>query len=574
MVGDLSNMWAVPAGPQSVAGPYDAAHLFDQSLAKWLPQLRSADSDLLPGKPLIDVRSRDIARNDAYVQGGANLHKDNIVGAHYLLNSRPATKVIFGKDDPVWEEEFQEEVEELWDLYASSPNHWVDASRQADFTTLVRMAVGTHVLAGEVLATCEWITGDASEYNTAIQMVDLDRLSTDPSSGFNPYNRAGVIFNQQGAPQAYQIRTTHPFDYPFLQTQAPSWNTVALKKPWGRLQVIHLYEKIRPQQTRGVTELASALKEMRMTHKFRDVNLQRAVLQSLYAAVITSDLDSSTLFAQLGEGHSNLEDFEHLFNQYAAGYMSSVNAYAGKAGRMKLDGVRIPHLYPGTKLELMSAGDSAQTNQGFEASLLRYMAAALGVSYEQLSRDYTSTNYSSARAAMAETWKFMSARKKLIADRFASAIFRLWIEEAVNKNMLTTFPASKAPMLYTNGVQNRKFEALAGCEWIGASKGQIDELKETQAATMRLNAGLSTAQDELARLGKDWRKTYRQIKREKDMQEQLGLVFTATGTLPRGGAAPISEVGGPDLSVAQPAPEDAAHSAPGDAADSEETGDA
>ena len=34
-------------------------------------------------------------------------------GSHYLLNSRPVSKVIFGKQDDKWEEEFQAEVEEL-----------------------------------------------------------------------------------------------------------------------------------------------------------------------------------------------------------------------------------------------------------------------------------------------------------------------------------------------------------------------------------------------------------------------------------------------------------------------------
>jgi capsid protein len=30
-----------------------------------------------------------------------------------------------------------------------------------------------------------------------------------------------------------------------------------------------------------------------------------------------------------------------------------------------------------------------------------------------------------------------------------------------------------------------RFEAMSRCDWIGASRGQIDELKETQAAILR-----------------------------------------------------------------------------------------
>jgi len=166
----------------------------------------------------------------------------------------------------------------------------------------------------------------------------------------------------------------------------------------------------------------------------------------------------------------------------------------------------------------------------FEQSLLRDIAATLGVSYEQLSRDYTNTNYSSARAAMSETWKFMQSRKKLVADRLATIIYRLWLEEMINANMLKTFPAAKAGMLYSNKRLNMNFEAISRCDWIGASRGQIDELKETQAAVLRINNGLSTAEDELARLGKDFRKVFRQLKREMVMKEALGILPNPTDT--------------------------------------------
>jgi lambda family phage portal protein len=190
---------------------------------------------------------------------------------------------------------------------------------------------------------------------------------------------------------------------------------------------------------------------------------------------------------------------------------------------MKIDGVRIPHLFPGTKLQLRPAGTPGGVGQGFEQSLLRYIAAALNVSYEELSRDYTQTNYSSARAAMANTWRFMQSRKKIVADGFANAVFRLWMEEAINQNQLTTFPASQAGRLYTNGHLNLMFEALVKCDWVGASRGQIDELKETQAAVLRIKYGLSTHEDELARLGKDWRKVYAQLEREKKERDARGI---------------------------------------------------
>lgn len=513
------------AGGDMAMGAFEAADRYDQALSLWAPPIRSADADLLPEKEILDARSRDMVRNDAYVQGGANLHKDNIVGSQYLLNARPATKVLFGKQDDRWEEAFQEEVEEKFDLWAESPDNWVDAARRNTFTELVRMVVGISMFSGEFLASVEFIKDDGSPFSTAIQLIDLDRLSTAPLSYMEENVRSGIRMNSRGAPIAYQVRTQHPNDLTW-KMGLPDWKEVAVRKPWGRLQMIHIYEQTRVDQSRGVAEMVTALKEMRMAHKLRDVNLQRHVTQALYAATITSDLPTEAVMASLGST-SNSEQVAEALGKYANGYLSEVGKYAGEAKGLRVDGVRIPHLYPGTKLDLTSPAKDSSIGTDFEQSILRYIASAIGVSYEQLSRDYTNTNYSSARAAMTETWKYMQSRKKFVADKFASIIYRLWLEEAINNDHLVSFPKAMAPTLYTKGVLNLKFQAISRADWVGASRGQIDELKETQAAVLRINNGLSTAEDELARLGKDFRKVYRQLAREQKMRDAYGLMFAA-----------------------------------------------
>ena len=76
-------------------GAFEGANRFD-ALATWQPSIRSADAELLPDKPILDARVRDTLRNDAYVAGGATLHKDNIVGSLFLLNAKPETKILWG----------------------------------------------------------------------------------------------------------------------------------------------------------------------------------------------------------------------------------------------------------------------------------------------------------------------------------------------------------------------------------------------------------------------------------------------------------------------------------------------
>lgn len=511
-------------GVIAMGGGFEAADRFDESMALWGPPIQSADADIIPDKSLGDARSRDMMRNDAYVQGAANLHKDNIVGSQFLLNSRPSTRVLWGKDDDVWEEEFQQEVEELFDLYGESPDNWIDASRRNTFTGLVRLAVGIHLAAGEVLATVEWDKAAGGDFKSTIQMIDVDRLSTPQDIALQDSSiRGGIRYDTNGVPQTYYIRTQHPNDINWTFKAFPKWKPVDARKPWGRLQVIHILEQIRPDQSRGYSDMLASLKAMHIGHKWRDINLQHALTQSIYAAAITSDLPTEQVFAQLGGGEVTAAQAQKAVTAYAQGYLGAIAGYSGASKNLAIDGVKIPHLFPGTKLELLSPGKGGPMGTEFEQSLLRYIAASVGVSYEQLSRDYTNTNYSSARAAMTETWKFMQSRKKVVADRFASLVFRLWLEEAVNNNKLSTFPARKAGLLYTDGRLNLKFDALSRAEWIGASRGQIDELKETEAAILRMQNNLSTQEDELARLGKDWRKVNRQIARERKLRESLGI---------------------------------------------------
>lgn len=508
----------VPSKTLALGGAYEGAARFDKQIAGWYPPLQSADADILPDKDLLDARSRDIGRNDAYVQGGATLHKDGIVGAFYMLNAKPMWEVL-GKTEE-WAETFQREVESLFTLWAESPMKWVDASRQNDLTSLVRLAVGVYTFTGETLATVEYVKQRGREFRTAIQMVDTDRLSTPETLRHDPTIRGGLKLDGYGAPQSAFIRVRHPRD---IYTGVPEywWKEVKFQKPWGRQQVIYIREQQRIDQTRAIADIVAGLKEIAITKKFRDVTLQKAVLAATYAATIESELPPQAVYEQLGvTGGAGKATTE-----YATQFLTALAAYTGSSKNMLIDGVKIPHLYPGTRLNFQHAADPAGVGQDFEQSLLRYIAAALNVSYEELARDYSKTNYSSARAAMATTHRFMQSRKRIVADAFASHVYRLWLEEAINQDRIKSFPASEAPTLYTDGFLNLMFDALTNCVWIGAARSQIDELKETQAAVLRIKYGLSTHEDELSRMGKDWRQVYSQLEREAKERDDRKIVL-------------------------------------------------
>jgi lambda family phage portal protein len=492
---------------------HEGASRTSHELARWHTSMGSADADIIPEKDVIDSRSRDLARNDAYVSGGDRVHRDNIVGSQYLLNSKPVSTVLFGRYDDKWEYEFQEEVEQKFMLWAESPNHWSDASRRGTFTDNVRLSVGVFLAGGELLSTAEWMPDDGRPYRTATQLVDAARLCDPMDRSYDQTRvRGGVEVDRRGAPVAYYIRLRNPGDMVLTNDGSEfMWRRVNIRKPWGRQMVLHRYEIKRPEQTRGVSAMAAALKETRMGRQFRDIVLENAIVNATYAASIESELPDQA-FAALG-GDDSVEGV-------VTPWLEAIQTYSAGAKNLSLGGTRIPHLFPGTKLHLQPAGQGGPLGQEFEQSILRYMSAAAGISYEQLSHDFSNTNYSGYRGAMNETRKFMIAQKKMAADSYANFVYRLWLEEAVNSGGIEALKRQNVPNWY----DGLNADAYSQCEWIGAAQGQIDELKETQAAVLRMKHGLTTQEYEIARAtGGDWRRVNRQRQREKIMHEELDL---------------------------------------------------
>ncbi len=521
------HQWDLLNDTTQSANSYEGASHVNRELAMWHPALRSADAEILPDKDSLDARSLDLQRNDGYIHGAVQNHKDSIVGGFYRLNAKPNFKHL-GLNEK-WAEKFQEAVEARFSLAAESPECWFDASRQMTFSEMIRLAIGTSMMAGESLGTAEWIKSGRRPFKTAIQMVDPIRLSN-PYGEINDLNwRKGIRFDPRGRPIEYAIRYTMPGDFWEFNNQY-RWKQIPARKPWGRKQVLHYFESYRVGQSRGVSDMVSILKQSKMVGKYQDTVLQNAVLNATYAAAIESDMPPADAFESIGGGDEGQ-------TKWAANYLKSVAAYTGSSKNMHIDGIRIPHMYPGTKLKLQNAGQPGGVGTGFEESLLRHLAAGLGMSYEEFSHDFTKTNYSSARAAMGETYKRLQGRKKAVADKFATDVYRLWFEEQLNSGGFDDILPANAPNFY----EGLNADAYCACSWIGAPRGQIDELKETQAAIKRIEAGLSTYEKECARFGEDFREVFRQKMREQHMIDDMGLRLSSgedgSGTMDAGGNA-------------------------------------
>lgn len=503
---------AAPVEPSAMGGGLEGAERLSRETMRWNPSMRSPDQVINLAKPTADARGRDMVHNDGYAMGAVTTHRDSIVGASYRLNSQPNWRVLGAS--PEWAEEFQEVIEARFNLISESDACYLDASGVNTFTGLIRLAVGGFVMTGEVLATAEWLRSANRPLRTAVQMVSPDRLSNPNGVSDDRFLRRGIRKDRFGRPTTYFIRKGYPTER--YDEESYFWAEVAASKPWGRKQVIHIIEQLLPDQSRGIADMVSVLKQMKMTKSFQEVTLQNAVVNASFAAAIESELPPEIVYQSLG-GTDNA-GWVNTIGQY----MSALNDYIGSASNINIDGAKIPHLFPGTKLNMKPMGTPGGVGSEFEESLQRNIAAALGLSYEEFSRDYSKTSYSSARASMVSTWRFMQSRKKNVADRLASAIYTLVLEEEINAGNLPLPPGKTAAHFYEPLMK----DAYSACSWIGASRGQIDELKETQAAILRIKSGLSTYEIEVSKLGLDFREVFEQRAREEGIIKAKGLAFS------------------------------------------------
>ena len=517
-----ANIIGAPLQPKA-QGAFEAADRFDHTLAMWAPPLRSADLDVLEAKETADSRVRDMFRNDGYVNSGAEVHKDSVVGDFFRFSSKPNLKILGLEDDREWARDFAEEVEAKFTMWADSPEGYVDSAGMMNLTEIVRLSVATTLLTGEWLHLFDWQPDAPGTYATRIMPIDTDRLRTPFEHIGSDRVRGGVRLSRTGRHLGYYIWKQHPSENLWQRAHGGrDWKYVRADTSWGRRRVFYYRDVHRPEQTRGISQLVSALKEMRLLKTYRGLELQKAAVAATFAAVIESDMPTPEALAAIGAKTGD----QNAYIAAAQEYLSAVGRYVNNAGNIQVDGVKIPHLFPGTKLHIEPASKAGGgIGQDFERSLIRHMAAVFGMSEEEFSRDFSKTNYSSARAAMLQTWRHFRARKKFVAERVAASILRAWFEEAANKPLsrggLESLRYRKAPNIY----KPMMLDAYTAGYWMGAPRGQIDELRETQAMILRIKTGVSTLEKEMRERGHDWQEVLEQRAREEEKMEELGLTY-------------------------------------------------
>ena len=465
-----------------------------KSMVGWSHGSGSADDDITMNLDVLRSRARDLYMGNPIACGALKTDKTNVVGSGLKLNPQIDAKFLGLTADEA--DEWEANTSREFALWADSKD--CDAARMLNFYQLQKLAFLSALMSGDVFALLPVIPRKNNVYDLRVNLVEADRVCNPHYVPNDEKTLAGIEVGDYGEPIAYHIANQHPLS--MLNQKLNTWTRVqAYGNLTGRRNVIHLLEMERPGHRRGNPMLSPVFEALKQLGRYTEAELMAAVVSGLFTVAITSDSHDGI---DIGEDH-------------LPGIVTGTSVDDDTRNDIKLGNGTMIELAPGEKIEAINASRSNAAFDPFVIAILRQVGAALEIPMELLVKHFTAS-YSASRAALLEAWKFFRRQRDWLSTDFNQPIYEEWLIEAVAKGRV------KAPGFFTD-LAVRK--AYSGAEWNGPSPGQLDPLKEVNAAKVRVQEGFSTRQSETAGLtGGDWNQNYRQRVREERMMREGGLL--------------------------------------------------
>jgi lambda family phage portal protein len=484
---------------------YDAGNYDTRELRDWAPSLLSADDEVFEGRDALVGRSRDLYRNHPVVHGAVNKIVDAIIGSRVLLDAKPHHELL--RRDIDWALDWSLGTEAEFKVWGYAQPFDCDIKRERSFGQLMRTLAITRIVDGEFFYILRNKPG-ALRYTTCIELIDPDRVSNPNGIADNqvlPNGNtvyAGIEFAPDGEPVAYHVRTRHPAALS-VQGKPFDWVRVARRSPEGKPIMVHGFRQHRANQKRGVTELASVIKRVKMNDRYDKAELEAALFDAINAGFIRSGAPTGELasaMAPAGNAQDGLSPQDYIDYR--------------KENKVHVEGVRMLHLIQGEDVKFKEPARPAGNYPAFKGAGQHDMAAGMGLSYPQISEDWADINYSSARTLLNEKWRGFESLGEEFTSQACAPAYCAWLEEAIAIG--TVRMPGGAQRFYSNRT------LISASSWLRPGRGKIDPLKEEQAADIAVHAGRSNTALECANNGLDFYEVLMGKAREDLIRKRLG----------------------------------------------------
>jgi len=477
-------------------GNHGASHT-KKSMLGWLYRGGSAKEDIEDNVSTLRQRSRDLYMGIPLATGAVKTMRTNVVGSGLVLKSQIDHEYLGLTEEQA--QEIESTIEREFTLWADS--ELCDIERLDNFYELQQLAFLNWLLSGDVIVLLPTTQRVNMPYDLRIQLIEADRLCNPQSAVYNPDIIGGVETNAAGEVVAYHIKNTHPLSYKLSFKVTGEWKRIkAFGDTTGRRNVLHLMNRERIGQRRGVPFLAPIIEPIKQLGRYTEAEIDAAVVNAICAIFIEKG-EASGDGAAIGE------------------VVAEGEKVSSDPNDIELSPGAIIDLEEGEKANLVTPGRPNANFDDFVSAICKQIGAALEIPYEVLMKHF-GASYSASRGALLELWKSVKMYRSWLANDFCQPIFEEWLAEAVAKGRIS------APGYFAD-VTVRK--AYNGAEWNGPAQTSLDPTKEVKAAQMRVESAFSTRDKEAQELtGGDFYKIVKQRKREEKLMKEVRDIEQAT----------------------------------------------
>lgn len=476
-------------GQRGVA--WKGASAVNEALKTFFVSKGSADRDISADRETIALRARNLFQNSAFSGALINTLDINVIGTGLKL--RPVIPwELLGvrrKDARAWEKK----VQTLFEIWASSKK--CDTEKKADFHELQSLALKTQLVVGDVFALTQY-DRKANPFGLRIKLVEADRCRN-PFGQFDTQRLAqGIEVDKNGAAVAYYFTEVPPFNLDDF-TDALETIRVPAFDSFGYPNVIHCFTADRTDQRRGVSALAPIISQVKQQERYQDAELIAAVVSALFTVFLESNNPD-----EAPEMDSGVPEEERVSEQ---------------------NGPKAPvEMRPGSVVELPYGYKVSQANpqrpnvnyKPFVDSIFCEAAARVGVSYEVVLKQFSSS-YNAVRAALLESKKTYNRVKKNFVADFCQPIYEKWLYQSVLTGLV------EVPDFMSDELKSAMWSR---CKWVGDSAFLLDPLKETQAIKMQVDEQMMSRSEAVTSVtGGSYDRVTNELEEEKEMREERGL---------------------------------------------------
>ena len=459
----------------------------------WVTSNTSADAEIDGSLVRLRNRSRQLVRDNPYARQAIRAIGANVVGRGIRLQGR----VPMQRGNRL-DENLNRRIESAWQRWCKADTCHV--AGRLSFAEILRLTICSVAESGEVFLRIVPEAMGRGRVPLSLEVIESDYCDEGKSAGPLPDGsewRMGVRVNRWQRPISYAFRTRHPGD----MVNGVGYETLEVPAS----EVIHLFVTERPGQTRGVPWGSSAVKRLHHLQGYEEAEVVRVRASSSVMGFITSPE---------GELHGDEVYDDERVSNFEPGVFK--------------------YLAPGESVSVPQLDAPDGQFEPFMRGMLRAVAAAIGCSYETVSRDFSQSNYSSSRLSLLEDREMWRMLQDWLIEHVCQPVFERWLMAAQATGELTLPGFDLMP---------ERYEAV---KWFPRGWEWVDPQREVAAYKEAVRCGFKTQADVVGAGGGDLEELLIARASEVKRAKQLGLQLDANPSDDKQGGSPISPIAQPD----------------------------